>query len=794
MKKRSHDHKIIQVLASILLVVVLLIADMPQADTTLALGSLDEPVAIEQGQPAVNEATGPGETKEDPQTEPGEGSIKDKEEPGQGSGEDADKPGQGFGEDADKPGQVSGEETDEPGQGSGEDADKPGQGSEEDKEEPGEGSEEDKAEPGEGSGEDTDEPGEETEEDTDKPGEESEEEGSAPEEELTEAAGPPAAGANDPHSIAGFFWVDGNGDLDTDWDGLYNGYELPLQGYTVNLYAVDNLTKSIAETKTDSDGKYIFTELQPGSYKLGIRGESIGGIDYLPPVFITEDNKFAIDWSISGLPAYTEVIELTQGQAVQDINAGLRLPMGISPYADTPLATVWADNNIGKTVTLDGYAWVVIKKLTVDDLNTVLLVRTGASNTPVKFGDSKNYENSNLQAWMTNFYEKSIPYIKTIAVVPTLGNHSDKSAISLPTAKPAAAASSSKDIVFALSRGDIYQGADIGGSFYPIAVANAMKSYYAAERQLMRTAAEGVDVYGWFRRSDTGNAQIDSGIKHDAAGVNGPRAAPAVWISTTPLLYTVTVNYLDMAGKQIRNPDTHDVYYNEPFDLKTIPEIEGYEYNKEWKEGSVDAPTKTTPVSIANVTANKVIYLYYKRAATEITVTKTVVGDYGIDPSQLFKFTIYLQDSNGKSLSAGTKLEAWLTIPEIPIPIPLEPPVVLGEGGVGTFYLGDGRTITFKDIPVDARISIVEETVTWQYFMTYTDSKYVGALYEYDMPFNTVGEAPRVFSFTNYLVPPPPPTGIDAGFTSMEALLLLTALVILAGFVSFGHLRKRLWH
>ncbi|MCL2151594.1 MAG: hypothetical protein FWH57_01345 [Oscillospiraceae bacterium] len=137
------------------------------------------------------------------------------------------------------------------------------------------------------------------------------------------------------NSISGFFWLDGNGDLETDWDGLYNGDERPLVGYPVHLYASDDLSSSIAATHTDFNGTYIFEDLAPGSYILGVVGKQNEAIDLLMPVLMTSDNRFAIDWRVSGLPAYTEVIELEDGQSAQDINAGIRVPMGTDIYDDT---------------------------------------------------------------------------------------------------------------------------------------------------------------------------------------------------------------------------------------------------------------------------------------------------------------------------------------------------------------------------------------------------------------------------------------------------------------------------
>jgi len=146
----------------------------------------------------------------------------------------------------------------------------------------------------------------------------------------------PAVGLDEPAagSISGFLWVDGNGMLSTDWDGLYNGSEAPLAGYAVALYASDNLHASITDTLTDADGVYMFEGLAPGSYAVGLASAVVNGNEYLLPMSVTGESVFAIDWDSEPLTAWSEAIEITEaGEAVTGVNAGMRLPMGIVPLS-----------------------------------------------------------------------------------------------------------------------------------------------------------------------------------------------------------------------------------------------------------------------------------------------------------------------------------------------------------------------------------------------------------------------------------------------------------------------------
>jgi hypothetical protein len=138
--------------------------------------------------------------------------------------------------------------------------------------------------------------------------------------------------------ISGYLWVDGDGSLATDWDGLRNGNEQTLPGYTVYLYAANDLTSAIAATTTDAGGAYIFTGLVPGGYVVGVEDDDIGAMRYLTPMAVTKQSVFAVDWNLSDTDepyinrAYSAPITIVAGAYVQDINAGMRQPMGAAPY------------------------------------------------------------------------------------------------------------------------------------------------------------------------------------------------------------------------------------------------------------------------------------------------------------------------------------------------------------------------------------------------------------------------------------------------------------------------------
>ena len=162
-----------------------------------------------------------------------------------------------------------------------------------------------------------------------------------------------------PGSISGFLWIDGNGMKPADWNGLFNAGEQALPGYTVTLYAAGDFATPIGSAVTGAGGAYLFGDLQPGDYAVGVASGTAGGVEYLAPMAATGDNAFAVNWALSDSEppytarAFTAPITITDGEAIGNINAGMRLPMGFTPLSGS--YTVKNDNTsevIGTCATL----------------------------------------------------------------------------------------------------------------------------------------------------------------------------------------------------------------------------------------------------------------------------------------------------------------------------------------------------------------------------------------------------------------------------------------------------------
>ena len=566
-----------------------------------------------------------------------------------------------------------------------------------------------------------------------------------------------------PGTISGFLWVDGNGSLGEDWNGVYDVGEIPLVDYPVSIYLSNDISSPIFETKTDLNGNYTFYSLSEGEYIIGISTTAIGDRKYLLPLLVTNESVFSSNLETN--TAYSEPISLTPGDIVEKINCGMRLPM--QKTARGLLPDLW-NTPLFSSIKIDGYNWFVMKKQTINSgsnqVNCVLLMMKGTSYSTGAFGSSTNYEGSSLQSRMTSLYQ-GLATIKAIAVKPTLGSHSSTTDLSVPTATMAG--TTTKDIMFALSYRDVYE---INGN-KSTPLHEVFTKYYAAQFYL-RTSNNSSNVYGVHPKGNT----IDPGIHYLSSNVDD---VPAVWVSTS-FAYDVTVHYVDTNGNPIASPDIYPVIYKEAFTLNSssIPLVDGYEYI-EWKEGlNGTINDRSVTVNIAEVKGNKDIYLIYNILPSEtcFTVSKTVRGDMG-NKTTKFKFAVSLYD---KDMSAITNSEFSYEIKDSNGQVISTDSFFTDSNGEWEFFLKHKEEITIEKLSPDGYIRVVEEANS-QYMVSYIDSEDILQVENSNNDTTPVAltEDPRTFSFFNERIYVPE-TGIskDGIFPSGISLLGLLVLLI----------------
>jgi protocatechuate 3,4-dioxygenase beta subunit len=140
---------------------------------------------------------------------------------------------------------------------------------------------------------------------------------------VTVTAPPPATS-----SIGDYVW------LDADKDGAQDGGEQGVPGVTVNL--LDGDGKVVATQQTDATGKYLFENLQPGSYQVAF--DAPEGYGFTAANTGAEDLDSDADLATGRSP----VIELGENQHVRTVDAGLvtlvvnRPPAGVDDSAKIP--------------------------------------------------------------------------------------------------------------------------------------------------------------------------------------------------------------------------------------------------------------------------------------------------------------------------------------------------------------------------------------------------------------------------------------------------------------------------
>ena len=564
-------------------------------------------------------------------------------------------------------------------------------------------------------------------------------------------------GAPDTGSISGFLWVDGNGMKPTDWNGLYDIGENPLAWFPVSLYSSSNMTTPIAQTQTGANGTYTFDSLAPGAYVVALTYGAVNGTEYLLPMMVTVDSVFSINWSQVPLMAKSSTININEGTTVENINAGMRLPMGVTPTAGTIYAKFsdLSKAKAGDVVLIDERDWVYVKdQLGPTGKKCVMLFRKKYSQTGA-FGSSTTYEDSNLQKDMTyeyNYAKSYYPILYQATVVPDLAGpphtSTGETAVSTPTAVLAHNTNLAKDIFFAPSYRDIF---DLnGGKETPL---NQLLIDHFTHSFYLRTALNTTYIYGV--RCNAGVAgYIDKGIIPSATTTN---FLVAVWVEVGATC-EVTVHYIDdsSSNHHIGTPD-HKVYpvvLGDDFSLLSsmIPDIPGYQFDNQWKTGaSGNLVSGSPPYNLTEVTRDTDIYLLYKPT---YTVTYKVNNNSG-NPDYI-QPTGVLSGATGSVNAVALATTAFVTQPNT---------VFLGwntdPNGLGTAYAEgaaipiSGNVILHAQWGPNTTALTIEKQVSGIYADKTKEFTFRAYFMENDVPMRTGDLLPFVKSPPDGPSPPP---------------------------------------
>lgn len=136
-------------------------------------------------------------------------------------------------------------------------------------------------------------------------------------------------------SINGLLWFDKNE------NGIKEANESIISGVTLYLYSTDDKSNAITQTASDTNGNYVFDNLNEGSYYVAIRAQVINGTNYLIPIASIQtgtDNKFDVDYSIELIASYSNSISINENDVI-NINAGMRKQQTIVPLSGSYIVT-----------------------------------------------------------------------------------------------------------------------------------------------------------------------------------------------------------------------------------------------------------------------------------------------------------------------------------------------------------------------------------------------------------------------------------------------------------------------
>lgn len=198
-------------------------------------------------------------------------------------------------------------------------------------------------------------------------------------------------------SISGLVWFDKNE------NGIKESNESIISGVALYLYSTDDKSNAIGQTASDTNGNYVFDNLDKGSYYVAVRAQAINGTNYLIPIASIQtgnDNKFDTDYSIEPISSYSSSISISENN-ITNINAGMRKQQTIVPLSgsyiventNTSSTTSHAtlQDAVSACTTSDLYIITVLfddtsmgEEITINSTQNITIVSNGASTYKIK--------------------------------------------------------------------------------------------------------------------------------------------------------------------------------------------------------------------------------------------------------------------------------------------------------------------------------------------------------------------------------------------------------------------------
>ena len=167
-------------------------------------------------------------------------------------------------------------------------------------------------------------------------------------------------------SVGNWVWLDNPGGL--NYNGIQDPGELGMENVTVRL--IDNNGVQVANTQTDANGYYQFTDIEPGNYQLQVIPPSGYGLTINTNTLDDEqaDNKNGSDFDQSTQRSYT--FNLSAGESEMDIDAGLlnlsAVPVKLESFTARPVRN---SASLQWNVSMEDNVWMYEVQHSTDGFN-----------------------------------------------------------------------------------------------------------------------------------------------------------------------------------------------------------------------------------------------------------------------------------------------------------------------------------------------------------------------------------------------------------------------------------------
>ena len=535
-------------------------------------------------------------------------------------------------------------------------------------------------------------------------------------------------------SVSGYLWVDGDKSRATDWNGLWDSREPVLRDYTVTLFYAEDfaaylsrpdnervfmaLPAPCAQTRTDADGAYKFEGLKPGYYVVAVYADNVSRQDYLPPVNITADNKFTLD-SYCDAPyiAYTNNMDVRNGQVYMNVNAGMRLPEYIAPQSGVQSGEAQSgeatDAILDEAVPADIEPAIASFNLAMP---LIAVAPQDDGTVPPQDDSIDGFEDEN--------YENTENLASTTSLESDAGLESDEGPESDESSEYPANTEDNTFLGFTTLEAPL----DFDYSDLITPAVSYTPSYVTFTVNINGTDPDPAETFKFFVqvRNEDGVEQCDFSLPYSYySKINNPNTTPSsgTWYTDSMTgIWDFEMRHGDSITFTVARSD---------YQIK-IAQYTGSGYNPSYTISNGESGTYHDPGFI-DLDNNMLVNFEFRETlssaaqTTNVTITMPVPAT-NADREKPYTFYLYLLNEGGAPIANGSLIQYNFSVqPGYIGDLTFVQPsgqLNIGSGGDGmaTLYFKQGYSLTLLNLPSSYKIKIVQATSDTNYPGNFSDS------------------------------------------------------------------------